>query len=670
MTNIRAGAPGVSGRAAIILLALVVALAVAGLVTRQVAAEPAAAKTVYTVTDLGTLGGNTIARDINNSSQVAGQSQNTSGQLRAFFWENGQMTNLGTLGGPTSAGRGINGSGQVVGFSRISSTNNQMRAFLAEKGAGGTMSMTNLGTLTGFSSSEAWHINDSGVAVGRSYNNSSQGRAVLWENGQIKNLGISLNPSEDPDPYSEAWGNNNLGQVVGESGNVDQQAQAFLYDDTGEVTNLGALLDRSVFPYSEAMGINDSGKVVGWSYRPTTNNPPSTPPGPEGRAFLYEKGADGGARVAPLNPLDGDLYSRARDIDESGRVVGWSRGVEGNEAEQFSAVLWEGEQVIDLNGMIPANSGWDLVDAYAINERGQIVGSAFRDGNVSQLRGFLLTPDTTAPKVECGTADGLWHKEDVSIPCKASDAGVGLTDPADANFTLSTSVPVGTETADAPTGTREVCDAAGNCATAGPVGGNKVDKKAPGISITTSPGGEEYKLGETVTVSYECADAGSGVASCAGPVASGGNLDTASVGQKTFTVEASDEVGNAASESYVYRVVYDFGGFFSPVDNLPILNTVNAGQAVPVKFSLSGDQGLDIFADGYPASQRIACDSTAPVDSIEETVAASSSGLSYDPSSDRYDYVWKTAKAWEGTCRQLAVKLNDGTLYQANFKLR
>src|SRR5215216_3696837 len=300
MTNTTSGALRVSRRAAMIALALALAVVLAGFATRPAAAEPTAAKTVYTVTDLGTLGGTSVARDINDSGQVAGQSQNTSGQLRAFLWENGQMTDLGTLGGTTSAARGIDDSGRVVGFSRISSTNNQMRAFLAEKGQ-----MTNLGTLTGFSSSEAWHINDSGVAVGRSYNSGSQGRAVLWENGQIKDLGVFLKT-----PYSEAWGINNRGQVVGESGSVDQQAQA----------------------------------------------------------FLYEKDTDGTATVLPLNPLGGDLYSRARDIDESGRAVGWSRGTTGNDAEQFSAALWEDEKATDLNGLISASSDWKLTDAYAINE--------------------------------------------------------------------------------------------------------------------------------------------------------------------------------------------------------------------------------------------------------------------------------------------------------------
>jgi hypothetical protein len=89
-----------------------------------------------------------------------------------------------------------------------------------------------------------------------------------------------------------------------------------------------------------------------------------------------------------------------------------------------------------------------------------------------------------------------------------------------------------------------------------------------------------------------------------------------------------------------------------------------------VKFSLGGDQGLNIFAAGYPKSQQIDRDSTATVDGIEQTVTAGSSSISYDTGSDTYNYVWKTEMAWAGTCRQLAVKLNDATFHGANFKFK
>lgn len=115
---------------------------------------------------------------------------------------------------------------------------------------------------------------------------------------------------------------------------------------------------------------------------------------------------------------------------------------------------------------------------------------------------------------------------------------------------------------------------------------------------------------------------------------------------------------------------YDFIGFFPPVDNLPVFNEVQAGRAIPVKFSLGGDKGLDIFAMGYPKSQEIPCDSTVSINGIEQTVTVGSSSLSYDLGTDQYNYVWKTEKAWAKTCRQLVVKLNDNSVQRANFKFK
>jgi len=124
-------------------------------------------------------------------------------------------------------------------------------------------------------------------------------------------------------------------------------------------------------------------------------------------------------------------------------------------------------------------------------------------------------------------------------------------------------------------------------------------------------------------------------------------------------------------ETFVrYVLVYDFSGFFQPVNNPPTMNSMKAGAAVPVKFSLGGDQGLDIFVTGYPKSLSIECSSTELVDGIEETVTAGSSGLSYDPTTDQYTYVWKTAKTWASTCRQLVLRLADGTYQRANFEFK
>ena len=198
------------------------------------------------------------------------------------------------------------------------------------------------------------------------------------------------------------------------------------------------------------------------------------------------------------------------------------------------------------------------------------------------------------------------------------------------------------------------------------------DTTPPTITITTPAENATYLLGQTINAEYACQDetGGSGLASCVGDVPTGSPIDTSSVGARTFTVNATDNTGNASSASVSYSVIYNFSGFFSPVDNLPVLNTVKAGRAIPVKFSLGGDQGLDIFAAGYPKVQQIACASSAPGDAIEETVTSGGSSLQYDPASDTYTYVWKTQKSWAGTCRQLIVKLDDGTEYVANFKFK
>ena len=115
---------------------------------------------------------------------------------------------------------------------------------------------------------------------------------------------------------------------------------------------------------------------------------------------------------------------------------------------------------------------------------------------------------------------------------------------------------------------------------------------------------------------------------------------------------------------------FDFDGFYQPVDNLPTVNSVQSGRAIPVKFSLAGDHGLDIFEAGYPASQRISCASGDPLDSIEETATPGASELTYDAGTDTYHYVWKTQKSWKGQCHQLVVRFVDGTEALAEFRFR
>jgi hypothetical protein len=198
------------------------------------------------------------------------------------------------------------------------------------------------------------------------------------------------------------------------------------------------------------------------------------------------------------------------------------------------------------------------------------------------------------------------------------------------------------------------------------------DTTAPAVTISTPLDGATFVKGQTVAAAYSCQDeaGGSGLASCTGTVANGAPVDTSTVGSHTFTVTGADFAGNSATATSTYNVVYSFGGFLQPVDNLPALNIVNAGSAIPVKFSLGGNQGLAIFTAGYPASSPIPCDASGPGTVIEETVTANNSSLSYNATTGQYNYIWKTERSWRGTCRMLVVRFNDGAEHTAKFRFK
>jgi hypothetical protein len=146
---------------------------------------------------------------------------------------------------------------------------------------------------------------------------------------------------------------------------------------------------------------------------------------------------------------------------------------------------------------------------------------------------------------------------------------------------------------------------------------------------------------------------------------------TFGVGTTTVNCSATDAHGNTATGSFTVTVKYNFTGFFQPIDINGVVNTMKAGSAVPIKFSLGGNMGLTVFATGYPTSAQVKdFAATLPSDAVETVIdTAGNSTLTYDASTGIYTYVWKTDKAWAGTCRQLNVKFNDGTIVPlVNFK--
>ena len=134
--------------------------------------------------------------------------------------------------------------------------------------------------------------------------------------------------------------------------------------------------------------------------------------------------------------------------------------------------------------------------------------------------------------------------------------------------------------------------------------------------------------------------------------------------------DPADPNYTTASAAVTLAVRYRFAGFFQPVDNPALVNQAKAGSAIPVKFSLGGDQGLGILQGGAPTSGGYACGSPVGEDLIEETASEGSAGLTYDAATGQYKYVWKTNKAWAGGCRKLVLALMDGTKHEALFHFK
>jgi hypothetical protein len=316
--------------------------------------------------------------------------------------------------------------------------------------------------------------------------------------------------------------------------------------------------------------------------------------------------------------------------------------------------------VLNNEGVIIINSGGRLSNDGAVNNQhkievrcgGSLEGSGTYTGNPLQVSD--CTPPTITQDVSGTLGNNAWYMSDVSITWNVVEDESDISSQTDCD-----PITVNTDTAELTL----TCTATSEGGTSSRSVTFKRDATPPALNPTVLP--NPVPLGGSATVTSNAFDALSGLAS-----ESCGTLDTSTAGIKSVTCTATDNAGNTATATISYQVAYSFAGFFSPVDNLPMLNTVKAGQAIPVKFSLGGDQGLDLFAPGYPKVQQIACDSSVPGDAIEETVTAGSSGLQYDPATQTYTYVWKTQKSWAGSCRQLVLRLADGTDHIANFKFK
>lgn len=215
------------------------------------------------VQDIGTLGGPDSAPgpgcDNQRPGVIVGASYtsftpNASGipTIHPFLWDNGTMTDLGSLGGTDSEAQCINNRGQVIGKSTLAGDQSH-HAFLWQKGQ-----LKDLGTLGG-PLSEAWWINNSGEIAG-SADLPTPGLhdAVIWKHGRIHDLGTLPG-----DPCSRAYGLNGQGQVVGTSTDCVNTLHAFVWQDGGPMMDLNALIQPGTgYQLTNAIDINDRGEIL------------------------------------------------------------------------------------------------------------------------------------------------------------------------------------------------------------------------------------------------------------------------------------------------------------------------------------------------------------------------------------------------------------------------
>jgi Tol biopolymer transport system component len=275
--------------------------------------------------------------------------------------------------------------------------------------------------------------------------------------------------------------------------------------------------------------------------------------------------------------------------------------------------------------------------------------------------------DRAAPVVACAAADTAWHADNVALWCTASDAGSGLANAGQAAFALATSVPAGSETGNAATGAVPVCDRAANCATAGPISGIRVDRRAPQITIAAPLDGSEIVLGQPRMASFTCSDGGSGVARCTGTGPDGSALDTATPGTHSFTVTATDAVGNHASVTVTYAVRYPWLGWEPPLSG-DRRNAAQAGRTIPLGFAVGAAGRANVIAGVRVAP--VACGGSAAVAVGDPSLTAADWSVPGNHGGGDSMLLWRTSTAFGGSCRQLLVQLTDGSVHRITFSFR
>jgi probable HAF family extracellular repeat protein len=149
------------------------------------------------------------------------------------------------------------------------------------------------------------------------------------------------------------------------------EAEAASKLDRFEVVDLGSFDNNR----NDVHAVNDSGQYAGVCLNQETGRI---------EAFLEENG------IRSMLGTLGGSFSIARDLNNRGEVVGGSL-TEGD--ENFHAFLYHNNRVYDLNQLVEAGSGWEILQAVCINNHGEILAIGSHTG---QDHIVLLRPRATA----------------------------------------------------------------------------------------------------------------------------------------------------------------------------------------------------------------------------------------------------------------------------------
>ena len=464
--------------------------------------------------------------------------------------------------------------------------------------------------------------------------------AAYTDNSPPNNLGISINDGA-------AWANSSGGSVT-----VDLTAT----DDFG--------VTRYRLAETQA-GLSGATDVA---------VSPAEPSFSRGDVAFTLTGAEGASKAVWVRVCDAaNLCTDASD------TIGWDKTAPTLACTVPSQAIWYAANVnvpctaVDNGSGLddPADATFTLSTTVAAGSEDAAASTASKTvaddaGNSATAGPYTFKVDRKAPTISCSPTSSLaWHNDNVTVNCTALDNGSGLDDPADATFTLSTTVAAGSEDAAASTASKTVADDAGNSATVGPYT-FKVDRRGPVVTLVCP---SSVTLGSSASANWTATDGGSGVATgyASGAIA----LDTSSVGMKTATAPAGTSKDSVDNNSLVatctYIVAFNFSGFFAPIDRPDTMNLSKAGQAIPLKWRLTDALGAPITNLGSVTVTvtSISCTLGVTLDEIEELAAGASSlqnlGDGY------YQFNWKSPTSYAGSCKSLNLKLGDEATPRLNL---